>query len=145
MTSASTIADLRLRVASATGPDRELDAAIAAAFGAEARIVGKLGYRMRSAPWLEWSGRNWHDLPSYTASVDAALALVERLRPGTMRAVGMMEEGPFCRLVVPNGPSSDVPDDNRPLWLYHEGTAATEPLAILSALLASLPAEGREA
>lgn len=73
-------------------------------------------------------------VPLYTSSIDAALALVERFLPGTIWAVGNMEAGPFCRLVVPNKDGSYVGG-------YYTGEAHTPALAILAALL-SAPSRG---
>lgn len=130
------LADLLARVKEATGPDRELDAQIGAALGAETSRL-KSGLRMRHAPWLSWSGTHWHDLPRWTASVDEALDLVERLIPGTLHASGSMEDGPFCRLVTPPIRKRGVPAN----WGYCNATASTPPLAILSALLTALIAQ----
>ncbi|MHB1086117.1 MAG: hypothetical protein ACYCZ0_00010 [Minisyncoccota bacterium] len=76
-----------------------------------------------------------HDpVPSYTASVDAAIALVERLLPGIFWVVGKGKtreaEPPFgCHLLF----GSDE--------IIGDGEAPTAPLAILSALLTALLSE----
>jgi hypothetical protein len=54
--------------------------------------------------------------------------------PGTMRAVGTMEDGPFCQLVVPDASGGYIGGDYR----KH---ANTEPLSILAALLSALIAK----
>lgn len=119
MDNAGNLTALLERVKAATGPDRELDAAIVRALGlAENDLVFYIG-----------RGDDWPQA-KITASIDAALALVEKMLPGAMQASGIMEEGPFCRLVVPN------PE----YWGYREfkGDGVTQPLAVLAALLTAL-------
>ena len=105
------ISELRERVEKATGPDRELDEAL------------RVHFRYPPKPW------------NYTASIDAALALVERVRPG-------------CWYVMAKGRLTDA----EPLYgceLLRGGTdeqlaiseGHTQPVAILSALLLSLQSE----
>lgn len=81
-----TLSDLLERVKSAGGPDRELDANIATAIGGY--IYEKRG-RDQKAWFYPTDGRHgrrqihgsYDALERFTASVDAALALVERLCP----------------------------------------------------------------
>lgn len=56
----------------ATGPDRELDAAIALALG-WTKHVRVWGYAWTRA---DGSDATWNGLPAYTASIDAAVSLV---------------------------------------------------------------------
>jgi hypothetical protein len=134
------------RVKAAKGPDRELDVMLADVLDVEPdpplSCTFRQYVRLHSSPAKVAENANSHHnilntaLPRYTASIDAALALVERKLPGTMRAVGSMEFGPFCRLVVPN-------DDGGFIDGYHEVLdAKTEPLAIIAALLTALIAKG---
>ena len=71
------------RVMAAMGPDRELDADIARV-GGYGRVAQEW---VRDRPeWFAWEADSrsgpWIVLPDYTASVDASLALVERVLPG---------------------------------------------------------------
>ena len=65
-----TLTELLARVEAAVGPDRELDLAIGIEFG-EADHSGPAYHR----PFKDWARH-------YTASIDAALALVEKMLPG---------------------------------------------------------------
>lgn len=103
-----TIAELLERVEGATGPDRELDAAI------ECALASTWGSAINPRP--------------YTASLDAALALVERVRPGWTWEGGR--------------------DPAKASWAYlyakidgptFSASAPTPALALLAALLRSLP------
>lgn len=70
-------ADLLARVREAKGPDRDLDAAIALATGWTHEVNHEEDYEC----WRKSDGKAAY-LPRYTASIDAALALVERMLPG---------------------------------------------------------------
>lgn len=83
--------DLLERVKAATGPDRELDGALAEAFGWR-QITVDHGLRL-TREWLRPDGfplpvGTMADPPFFTASLDAALALVERALPGWSWAGG---------------------------------------------------------
>lgn len=147
------LAELKERVSKATGPDREIDAMMCVAlhvtddpnwippatnvwqydrFGGvgvyppEGKRLGQPGY---TDDQLVGSFR----APAYTASLDAAVALVEKMLPGwsygfAMRGDKLRREG--C-------------DDERAYaWLKNgdqaDADAPTLPLAILSALLEAL-------
>lgn len=160
----SDLTDLKRRVEEATGPDRELDAAIM--FDLFAKPVGSkpdggpsgylwpednpswnfgLRFPGKDRAWfartrvrgddeetllIERDGAlvlmNSLRVPRLTASIDATVALIERVLPGwTWRVDG----GHGSR------PGAD-------LWLrpneYYDGTGATPALALLSALLSAL-------
>lgn len=77
----ATLADLRLRVAGATGPDRALDCAIHKVLvGLKqyedfyTRADGSICLRYYADP----TGPSYYSLPRYTAAVDAALALYRK-------------------------------------------------------------------
>lgn len=72
------LAELLERVTAATGPDRELDAALLRAFGFQ-RTAGNIA---NSGSWKHGDG-SWLSASRepVTASLDAALALVERVLP----------------------------------------------------------------
>ncbi len=105
------------RIKRAEGPDRELDRAI---YEATSRPP-PAGYRLGPTP------------ASYTASVDASLALVERLLPGQALAVGTMKFDPpgvpWCCIWTTGGDPK------------FNGSGATPSLAILAALLTALLAK----
>lgn len=126
------------RVKAASGPDREMDAAVWLAL--EPGVTRKQWSYIHTASGQECRMDETRDatgrlivVPSFTASIDAALALVEKVQPATMWAVGNMEMGPFCRLVAPTRGGGYVGG-------YYEANANTEPLAILAALLTALAA-----
>lgn len=70
------LSDLIERVKKLTGPCRETDALVCAASGYEVRPHGGRDY------YEPIVGVSWQEVPSYTASLDAAVALTERLLPG---------------------------------------------------------------
>ena len=112
---ADDLADLIARLTEATGPDREIDLDLWRLFG-----------DLPPAVHERW---DYQTVP-YTASVDASLALVERVLPGKHWSLGWWDEGFRCEfLVFEEGE-----------WWYHAGKgtvgeAPTLPLAILVALL----------
>lgn len=67
MTDLTTLRDLEKRLQEAMGPDRELDDAVFRACG------------LKVYPYDEPSGTTWGDAYPVTKSLDAAIALVERL------------------------------------------------------------------
>lgn len=136
------------RVRAAVGPSQELDAHVVCATIAPSGSFVTLGpisghYRVcigetergKDLVWEDWL--DWRSARP-TASVDAALSLVDRAMPGTMWAVGCMEGGPFCRLVYPNGRQNGLGTG----WgfaqsLEQEGGPDSAPLAVLSCLIAA--------
>lgn len=77
-----TLRSLLVRVEAATGPDRELDGRIWAATAG----VTILEWDGAGALWKDEHGGLRHQrddrIPAYTASIDAAVALVEQMLPG---------------------------------------------------------------
>ena len=94
------LTDLLRRVRAATGHDPELDAALAAG----------LGHRTA-------------EVPAYTASVDACIALLHRVLPGWGWHVGYDARGVIPYAAVSKGRAR------------HEAGAPTVPLALLAAIL----------
>lgn len=125
---ASTLSDLLERVRGATGPSRELDADLYRALGYEVRQSGD-GFWT----WSQSGGSDLRILPKFTASLDAALALVERVLPGWEWSVGS-DQG--CAIAT--------------VWTPHAGVddldvgGPTPALAILAALLSALLAQASE-
>ena len=127
---------LRERVREAEGADREIDVAVLTAFGLytlEKREPDR-------KEWLYPVGKEWGRINPFelrratlnlSASIDAALALVERVLPGWRWLVEFDDHRgpPYGVIVKPHG------DD----WsLERRHLAKTAPLAILDALLTAL-------
>lgn len=116
------LAALRERVRTATGPDHELTLAVAVACGAQVCP--------RNHRFIRWPGEDatyWQP-PPYTASIDAAVALVERVLPNKeYRLDSGHKHRPHARIYL----------EKRLSVARH---SATLPLAILAALLAALDA-----
>ena len=113
-----TLTDLFARVEAATGPDRELD--------------GALWRKLIFDPQLARPGNDWtltpnlgRKKPRYTASIDAALALAERVLPGW----AWMLRGSFAKLWEPHGkpPGNDF-----------DAMGRSPALAIIAAILKAL-------
>jgi hypothetical protein len=131
------IAALLERVTAATGSNRELDGDIALAFGLPPshltrREDGWLWYQfIEPDDWDTW------EAPTYTASVDAALALVERcgfpLGEGKWNYTMAAAYGSFS--IMPNDPQSTGIHDKRG---GHARGAPTIPLSIIVALLSAI-------
>ncbi|HEV7345515.1 MAG TPA: hypothetical protein VGN60_07765 [Devosia sp.] len=122
----TTLTDLLERVKAATGPDRELDHALWLHFDETAKAKHDAG--RIPLPWT-WC---------LTSSVDDALALVERLLPGTASERTSWRNHYRCTLI----------ETDEKGW--HNGgkhfrvdasSEASEPLAIIAALLQALTQE----
>ena len=118
------------RLKAATGPDRELDAAIELAYGysipSDAIFRPETDYVQCQWNWVHpLDGKIFHICPLYTASIDAALALVERMLPESMYDLHKCETGYSFSILRNNL--------DRP---YFGG--ATPALAILIALFTAL-------
>jgi hypothetical protein len=147
--------ELLERVEKAMGPDRELDGEIAAALRDGDKLpdwaknwAGEWRPTIQgSVVLMQNSGEPGPHFSSskYTASIDAALALVERKLPGWHWSVSNpFISPPTYHACVAN------PEDNGAIepWNIehetHEGAGANGPLAILVALLAALIGKGRK-
>ena len=132
----TTLKELAAMLDAATGPNRGLDDTIALSLdGYAVRKIGGLPHfttpeEMIFAPPGKPAG-----VPSYTDSVDAALALVERLLPGGMST--------YCEqwLNFKLGCVWTWELTEHVLDLSRCETAPTAPLAILKALVAALIAK----
>lgn len=137
---AQPLASLLARVEAATGPDRETDAAIWLHFTPGAT---RWSTRVRHAKTgHEWDVDETRDatgylvtVPDYTASLDAALALVERTLPSWMVSLLLSREHGRHFASVRNG-SIINPDK-----IEGTGEATTPALALLAALLKALQAQ----
>jgi len=115
--------DILERLKSATAASRELDAEIAKAIGYQ-----NVGHHDVGSPHLwGWYGLSPDgdkvQIPPFTASIDAALALVERMLPGWKYEIRPR----FAKLLNPHKPRSDA-----------SGMGDTPALAILIALFTAL-------
>ena len=116
-------AELLSKLEAATGPDMDLDAALAEFAGAQIKREPK----PRNWRVAEKRAGPWRNLPRYTSSIDAALALVERLLPGFDYILEHTNGGLTISCLL-----GTADPDKRAF-------GATPSLAILIALLRSLP------
>ncbi len=122
-------AELLEQVKAATGPDKVLDASIELELDAKSF----------------WKNPN-EDSPPFTASIDAALALVERVMPlafVTLEKFAVSDEGKnewraWVKLLNESDLSGDGPSVRQSQGF---GKSANPPLAILAALLSALDAQ----
>lgn len=134
MTTKEGLQGLLERVEKEHGPDRSLDGAIYIEFTIPKERIGRVdqsdgvvGWHPNDAPYVSAV-----DVPKYTASIDAALALAERVSPGWIEV-----NGPRKYLNIP----TPVPNHWRAEVSGWTGWGHTAPLAILSALLRALIAQ----
>jgi len=120
---------LRERVAAATGPDRVLDGEIAISIGGFSRYRNWWDGPGRTNPaWHALADDVWVSLPTYTANLDLVLDLIDTELPGVrVDLEGWTGTNQW-------GASMGV--------MPYLATAPTPALALLSALLAALDAEG---
>ena len=122
----------------ATGADRELDGLLAVQFGGAktkdfygrdfTQVVRKFGSEtFTSVQWDSWK------VPCFTASIDAALGLIERVLPGWTWSAHPHHEGGMTMGVHP-GPG--IASVNGPWEKW--GTAKTPALALCCALVQAL-------
>lgn len=116
--------ELLERIKAASGAERDLDGLIFVTLKLDPNLSNLAGH-----PGFVLDGsRNAFSVPAYTKSIDAALALVERVLPEHDWILGHTNSGLtiHCQL----GPSKE-----------HMEFGANPPLAILSALLTALIAQ----
>ena len=131
MTNLTALQSLRDRVAKATGPDRHADTLIA--HGTDGWTIKKIGGKPHfSHPEEVPVARDGRpsNYPSYTSSIDAALAWVERVLPGWRVDCKRLSAG------WP-GPSAVnlISDDDEPMYI-----TAHAPTSALAIILAGLDA-----
>lgn len=123
---------LLARVEAADGPDRELD------FQIHAAVFGRAINFQDAAGYLFGEGRDekFATCGQLTASLDAALALCERVLPGCWPAIDRVRHGDAfkcwqgCVEIYP-----------APRWSVFEAEAKTPALALLCAMLKALIAK----
>lgn len=143
----TTLTELLARVEAATGPDRELDRLLAKQFGWHR--VEPRNTTSKKGGWIapeDFMGLNsdgsprldslhgttiWSDVPRLTASLDAALALADRVLPGWDIELSRLGGAWRCGL-------------GDPLCGW-EWESASAPLATLGALIRALIATNQEA
>lgn len=134
---------LLARIENAEGPDRELDGMIALDLAGAARFRNWYDdpeTKLKHAWHVLWKlgegpEDGWEPLPNYTASIDAAVALVEKALPGS---------GYGCSLRWPE--IKRCPSEAAHGWVHHgddthEGDATTPALALCAALLRAVLAD----
>lgn len=151
-TRAEALGALLERVTKATGADRKIDAEIVAALrycrpGFPDWIVGWAGPFVPNIPDAGRvaighsngkTGTHWSAEP-VTASLDAALAMAERVMPPLDWTVRRNADKGFHAIL--DGPTPETPDGSIRPWVFVSATAPTPALALLAALLKSLAQE----
>lgn len=145
------LSGLRERIKAATGPDRKIDCEIEAAIIHRERFVvvpppfyDPERYFCNPDPSVDWIGYDLlNTAPRYTASIDAALALVERMLPGWKWGVSSIavRTGEKTAEGYPRygeGFRAHVTAVSALRPMPSIGEAPTAPLAILLALLTAL-------
>lgn len=136
-------AELIERLEALTGPDREADIHIALAL-LDARKEANWHMWQASRPRGSvemtpedyWRSRGGGACPAYTASLDAAVALVERLGLQWLRK--SLDTMTVYRQFTPE-------QDVRKYWPeHHEAAGATPAIALLIALLRALSSQSQE-
>ena len=128
----TTLRALEARLAETKRSDREIDCKI------EQEIVGNKVRRVergRKLPSYNWRTKGGEFLPSYTSSLDAAVALVERICP-LPKYQWAVKQSPHRK-----GYFVDLSDDKGRAYL---ADAPTAPLALLLALVRALIAKGEK-
>jgi hypothetical protein len=121
------LAGLIERVEKLDGPDREIDLELARALVPDVICLRYNWETSNNEPFVHWR---------YTASIDAAIALVERCLPGWARG---FDAGPkSCIAFVDPHDYAD-----RMFGARHVATASTPAIALLLALLRAMQKEER--
>lgn len=122
------LTELVERVKNATGPDREIDLALATALVPDVLVLRQRDDDSGADPYTYWR---------YTEKIDDAIALVERMMPDHRWGIHCHHSsgGEFRAHVTKNSPLRPMPN---------VADAPTAPLAILSALLAALSKAGSQ-
>lgn len=133
--------ELLKRLREATGEDRELDGLIEQALGilpsdaywSVHNVYGDVVEHWVSGPYGAY---NYHSPEELTASLDAAIALVEKMLPGANWRI-QFRDGTYKSSAII---SREHPTKHFDVWVDRQG--ATPALALLIALLEALSAKG---
>lgn len=119
------IGEILARVEKATGPDREIDAALAIVFGWTHEVNIEEDFEC----WRDTNGKAAY-LPRLTDSIDAITRLIERQLPGWHIASGTVgeQDTPWACLTEPDG-------EFRDFAAHHVSEALARTEALLRALL----------
>lgn len=125
--------DLIARVEAASDRDRSIDADIARMEGwTFTKMKGDRQEYWRKPGSTEYWDRRLDGPPAYTASIDVALALIERLLPGWDYGLDR-DEGQYFATIAPVGPTTAK---------GVQAEAKSQPLAIMLAALRALASQG---
>ena len=132
----TTLHELAAMLDAATGPSREIDGSIARAFKLfPAHCLDGPEFCGDAAAWA--GGGEWWIAPRYSSSIDAALALVERMLPGAITVHAQQWKHPAAER--PESWTWEL--SNYPRGRTTATYSPTAPLAILKALVAALIAQ----
>lgn len=149
------IDEMVVRVGKAHCADRAIDLALHALFERPGWTIEKIEYglmgdRITWGPVTDSTAGDWPheycgDWPRYTASIDAALALVEKVLPGWGLNIFLCEaEAKQLRPAIVSMFKKGAGQHHASPEFEFEASGATIPLAILSALLSALRAKRQE-
>lgn len=95
--------NLITRLSKLDAPDREVDAQIYILFNIPAERAGRIDYAHGTVGWWPKDGPyvSAVTVPAYTASVDAVIALAERVLPGWGFFLRSDKDGHNCGMVYP--------------------------------------------
>jgi hypothetical protein len=150
----TTLRDLKERVGKATGPDRELDGALEVQVRRFEAYAAGLNDETR-AKWKHnvgtvFDGNTGYSAALHSASIDASLALVERVLPGWVWHVGGCQSDFLSETCMPfwaelSGPVSykvvEAGIGAEPTFDVSSAPGQTAPLAIVSSALSALIAK----
>lgn len=123
------------RIKAADGPSRELDAEIFIRFTPGVADAGRIDRDHGVVGW--WPRDNGYqaarEVPSYTYSIDTALALVERMLPPHWVRMDVWYDGSKVSAAITPKPAPNA---------TFGGYGATPALAILAALVSAIIAQG---
>ncbi len=103
-----TLRSILARLEAATGPDRELDAEIAIALLdapklASGKKVRRTDLRASKEGYVHHKADLCYSANHYTASIDAAVALIERVLPGAEWSAARNSNGEYFGWIVSDG------------------------------------------
>lgn len=137
MTDLTALKELLERVEKAERPDREIDAAVYVSLFIPRERAGRIDVAIGYVGWWPKDGpyESAVEVDRYTSSIDACVALIEKVLPD-WTAWELLSRGGKTRFFVQI--SKLGPDDEE---IYADGRGPTPPLAFLAALLSALIAK----